>query len=313
VARRAILDAEYDNAISRAELRAEVLNVTAETKTSYYRVVQALRQIEVIQRALDRDAELIRASDALFEAGRVSKVDVYSAEISLSNNQARLATAGAELEIAQNGLRKVIGLPAELQVDVTDMAIPFRPLKIELDQWIERALESRPEMSVTRSQIEKADLAVRVSENATLPTLDIHGGFEPGFDWKSWNWNAGVVLGYSIGSVGAKSALGQARARRAQARQEYLRAKRDIELEVRDVEIRLREGIERLKSLIAQVENARAKGEIARGRFEMGLASNLDITDADAELVRSESMLLTALVDYASNRALLEARIGGPL
>ena len=313
VARRAILDAEYDNAISRAELRAEVLNVTAETKTSYYRVVQALRQIEVIQRALDRDAELIRASDALFEAGRVSKVDVYSAEISLSNNQARLATAGAELEIAQNGLRKVIGLPAELQVDVTDMAIPFRPLKIELDQWIERALESRPEMSVTRSQIEKADLAVRISENATLPTLDISGGFEPGFDWKSWNWNAGVVLGYSIGSGGAKSALGQARARRAQARQEYLRAKRDIELEVRGVEIRLREGIERLKSLIAQVENARAKGEIARGRFEMGLASNLDITDADAELVRSESMLLAALVDYASNRALLEARIGGSL
>jgi outer membrane protein TolC len=191
--------------------------------------------------------------------------------------------------------------------------IPFRPLKIELDRWIERALESRPEMSLTRSQIEKADLAVRISKNATLPTLDIRGGFEPGFDWKSWNWNAGVGFGYSIGSVGAKSALGQARARRAQARQEYVRAKRDIELEVRDVEIRLREGVERLKSLISQVESSRAKGEIARGRFEMGLASNFDITDADAELVRSESMLLEALVDYASNRALLEARIGGPL
>ncbi len=313
VARRRILDAEYDTAISRAELRAEVLNVTAETKSAYYRVVQALRQIEVIQQALGRDAELIRASDALFEAGRVSKVDVYSAQISRSNNQARLATAGAELEIVQNRLRKVIGLPAQLQVDTTDLMIPFRPLKIELDRWIERALESRPEMSLTRSQIEKADLAVRVSKNATLPTLDIRGGFEPGFDWKSWNWNAGVGFGYSIGSVGAKSALGQARARRAQARQEYVRAKRDIELEVRDVEIRLREGVERLKSLISQVESSRAKGEIARGRFEMGLASNFDVTDADAELVRSESMLLEALVDYASNRALLEARIGGPL
>ncbi len=267
----------------------------------------------MIQQALGRDAELIRASDALFEAGRVSKVDVYSAQISRSNNQARLATAGAELEIVQNRLRKVIGLPAQVQVDTTDLMIPFRPLKIELDRWIERALESRPEMSLTRSQIEKADLAVRVSKNATLPTLDIRGGFEPGFDWKSWNWNAGVGFGYSIGSVGAKSALGQARARRAQARQEYVRAKRDIELEVRDVEIRLREGVERLKSLISQVESSRAKGEIARGRFEMGLASNFDITDADAELVRSESMLLEALVDYASNRALLEARIGGPL
>jgi outer membrane protein TolC len=122
-----------------------------------------------------------------------------------------------------------------------------------------------------------------------------------------------VGFEYAIGNVGAKSRLGKARVQRAQARQEYVRQTRDIELEVREVEIRLRESIERLKSLILQVENARAKGEIARGRFEMGLASNLDVTDADAELVRAESMLLAALVDYASNRALMEARIGGPL
>jgi outer membrane protein TolC len=313
VARRMILDAEYDNAIRRAELLGQILNVTAETKTAYYRVIQALRQIEVIQQALARDAELVRASDALFEAGRVSKVDVYSAEISRSNNQARLATARADLEIAQNALRKVIGLPVDVQVDAMDRTIPFRPLQIELDSWIERALESRPEMVVMRNRMEKADLAVRISKNATLPSLDVRGGFQPGFDWKSWNWQAGVGFEYAIGNVGAKSRLGKARVQRAQARQEYVRQTRDIELEVREVEIRLRESIERLKSLILQVENARAKGEIARGRFEMGLASNLDVTDADAELVRAESMLLAALVDYASNRALMEARIGGPL
>jgi outer membrane protein TolC len=122
-----------------------------------------------------------------------------------------------------------------------------------------------------------------------------------------------VAFDYPIGNVGPKSRLGRYRALQSQTRREYVRQKRDIELEVRAVEIRLREGIERLKSLILQVQNARNKGEIARGRFEMGLASNLDITDADAELVRAESMLLAALVDYASNRALLEARIGGPL
>ena len=313
VARRKILDAEYDNAISRAELRAQLLDVTASTKSAYYRVVQGLRQIEVIEQALGRDAELIRASDALFEAGRVSKVDVYSAQISLSNNQARLATARADLELAQNELRKVIGLPVAVQVDVTDRTIPFEPLEIELDAWIEQALENRPEMVIARNKLEKAELAVRVGKNATLPSLEVSGGFQPGFDWESWNWNAGVGFEYAIGNVGAKSRLGRARALQAQSRHEYVRQKRDIELEVRAVEIRLREGIDRLKSLILQVENARGKGEIARGRFEMGLASNLDITDADAERVRSESMLLAALVEYASNRALMEARIGGPL
>ena len=313
VARREILDAEYDNAIRRAQLRAEILNVTAETKTAYYKVIQALRQIEVIEQALARDAQLVRASDALFEAGRVSKVDLYSAEISLSTDQARLATARADLEIVQNDLRKVVGLPVNVELEVTDRTIPFEPLKIELDSWIERALESRPEMAVMRSRLEKAELAVRVSKNSTLPTLDLRGGFQPGFDWESWNWNAGVGFEYAIGNVAAESRLGRSRARQAETRQEYRREKRSIELEVRALEIRLREAIERLKSLILQVETARSKGEIARGRFEMGLASNFDITEADAELVRSESLLLAALVEYASNRALMEASIGGPL
>ena len=38
-----------------------------------------------------------------------------------------------------------------------------------------------------------------------------------------------------------------------------------------------------------------------------------DVADADSELVRSESLLLAALEEYASNRALMEASIGGPL
>ncbi|MFP6639639.1 MAG: TolC family protein, partial [Myxococcota bacterium] len=120
VARKEILDAEYDNEISRAELNAEILSVTAETKTAYYRVIQTIRGIEVVEEALVRDAELVRASRALFEAGRVSKVEVYSAEINQAGDLARLASTKAEAEMAQNQLREVLGVPIDVGVDITD-------------------------------------------------------------------------------------------------------------------------------------------------------------------------------------------------
>ncbi len=69
----------------------------------------------------------------------------------------------------------------------------------------------------------------------------------------------------------------------------------------------------RVENLTAAVTSAREKREIARGRFEMGLANNLDITNADQELIRAETLLLEALVDYATNIALLESRVGGAL
>lgn len=313
VARQKILDAQYDNESRRAELQGRILQVTAETKAAYYAAIGAARQVEVIEQAIERDDKLIRASTALFDAGRVSKVDLFSAEISQSNDRARLATAQADLESAQNALRKVIGLPIDVQIEITEATIPFRPIRIELDAWIVRALDTRPELTRLQAQLEKVELAVKVAKNSTLPTLDVSGGFSPGFDWKSYNYNAGLSMEYQIGNVGAESKLSQARLERDKIRHEIGRARRDIDLEVREIEIRLRENVLRLRNLTTSVASARQKGEIARGRFEMGLANNLDITNADEELIRSESLLLQALVDYATNIAQLEARIGGDL
>jgi len=313
VARREILFAGYDDEINRAELNKQVLSVTAETKAAYYNVVRARRQVEVIEKALKRDDELVSASRALFDAGRVSKVDVFSAEIRQSNDLSRLASSEADQEQAQNELRQVLGLPIEVEVEVTDLTIPFQPIQITLDDWIRRAIENRPEMIRLRKQLEKADLAIKLRKNARLPSLDVMGGYRPGFDWKSYDWQAGIEFDYPIGNVAARSRLKQSEIERARVHTEYIRQKRAIDVEVRESEIKLRESIARLRNLTGQVENSRSKGEIARGRFEMGLADNRDLREADEELVRSETQLLEALVDYITNIAILEARIAGPL
>jgi outer membrane protein TolC len=313
VARREILFAGFDDEINRAELNKQVLSVTAETKAAYYDVVRAKRQIEVIEKALGRDAELIRASRALFDAGRVSKVDVYSAEIRESNDKSRLAGAQADYEQVQNKLREVLGLPIEVDIDITDLTIPFDPVKVTLDEWIRRATQDRPEMIRLRKQLEKADLAIKLRRNDRLPSLDVSGGYRPGFDWKSYDWQAGVQFDYPIGNVAARSRLKSTELERVRIHTEYVRQKRAIDVEVRESEIKLRESLTRLRYLTGQVANSRSKGEIARGRFEMGLADNRDLREADEELVRSESQLLGALVDYITNIAVLEARIAGPL
>jgi outer membrane protein TolC len=64
VARRAIRDAELDLEIERARLAAQVLDVRAQAHASYYNAILHERLIEVIETALARDADLLRASQA---------------------------------------------------------------------------------------------------------------------------------------------------------------------------------------------------------------------------------------------------------
>lgn len=315
VARRMIEDAEYDLEIQQALLAADVLDVTAQTKIAYYNAVLSERLIDIVTAAIRRDEALVNASKALFDAGRVTKRDVVSAEIQLSKDRIELASREAEQEVAQNLLRDVLGTPISVALKVTDRNIPFRPIELRLDDWIQSAFGNRPELLAIRKQVEKAELETRIRKNDLLPVVDVLGSYNG--DYRSSNsgsgWRVGGVIEIPLGNVAARRRLTSAKAQQARVEREYTQSQRTIELEVREIEIRLRESIGRLRGLIRGVEQAREKREIAQVRFELGRADNLDITDAEGDLVSAESDLLRAVVDYASNIALLEARIASPI
>lgn len=315
VARRLISDAESDLEIQRMRLNSEVLLVTAETKGAYYSTILAERLIEVVDAAVGRDEQLLKASEALFQAGRTNRRDVYSAEIQLANDRAELATRQAEREVSQNQLRNVLGLPIGTEVEITDDQVPFRPIDVRLEQWIATALELRPELHEIEKRLEKAELERRVRRNDIWPQFDVFGAYRHDLRQQndSHNWDAGFLFDVPIANVAARRRVSRADLQYQRIERELVDRKRGVELEVRENEIRLRESLRRLEARIREVQQARAKRQIAQVRFQLGHANNFDITDADQELVAAETDLLKAVVDYATNLAFLEARVAGPL
>lgn len=322
VATRPIRDAQFDLRIEEARLRADVLRVTANTKSAYYNMLLAEKVIEVIKEAIQRDKTLIEASQALFEAGLVTKRDVFSAEIILAQDSARLANAEASLESAKNALLDVLGLPFATPVVLLETEIKFQPVRLAVARWIATALERRPELVEIEEALEKSLLQIRVGKNDVLPRVDFVASYErfqgdstfgEAFDFQGEAWSAGVTVSVPIGNVAAKSALARARIEHTRLQKQLEQTKRQIELEVRAAVIKLRRSLERMTVLTAGVEQARGKLEFAKARFALGLATNLDITDAQEALLNAETDLLSAIVDYNVGLAELEARIAAPI
>ena len=313
VATAGIEDAKFDRSAADARLNAQILQITAQTKSAYYDTILAQRLIEIIDNAIVRDHELIGYSRALFDAGEVSQRDVISAEINLTTDTAQRTTRLAEREVAQNALRDVLGLPIDQQVDIVDKTIPFRPVEIKLDQWIKSAYENRPEFLEIQSELGRASLRIKLARNFILPKFDAFGSYQQDVNFESNRWSVGAQFEIPFGNVAARSRLTSAKVEHDRLERFYVQQQRTIEIEVRQLEIRLRENVLRLGDLATGVEQARAKREIAQGRFKHGLANNFDITDADRDLVAAESQLLRAVVDYASSLAFLEASIGAPI
>lgn len=313
VARRQIRDAELDLEIERARLNSQLLEVRAQAHASYYDAILAERLIEVIESALTRDAELLRASQALFEAGSVNKRDLYSAEIRLASDRAELSRRRAARDVARQHLRDVIGLPPSDAIEPSEREIPFRPVPLNLSEWIAGALERRPELLELRQRVAKSELELRVRGNDLLPQLDLFGRYGRTQDLANRDWLAGLLLEVPIGNRAARSRLSQAELLHARLEREQRKLERRIEDEVRESEIQLRSSAERLGALAAALENARGKRKVAEARFEMGEANNFDVTDADEDLIRAETELLSTVAEYATQLARLEARVGTPL
>ena len=224
VSRREILDSGYDHEILKARLHAEILNVTAATKIAYYNTILTESLIGVTASALLRDKELIDASRALFDAGRVNKRDVFSAEIKLAEDRARLAKDEANSESAQNALRDILGMPIDLVVGVTETRVRFEPVTIEIGEWIRSAINNRPELLQIRTELEKQDLDIKVRRNSVLPNLDFVGSYRRSqegsnlgraLELDAHSWTAGLKFEIPFGNVAARSQLAAARTSRA--------------------------------------------------------------------------------------------------
>lgn len=322
VARREIYDSEYNLSIAEADLRAQILGVTAQVKEAYYNTILAQRLIEVSEQALTRDRELLEASRALFEAGRATRRDVLSAEIRISDGEASLAQNRGAFSASQLVLRNVLGTPIDQPVQPADSTLPFQPVRIQVGPWVAQALEQRPEILRLLARLDQSALAVRVASNDVLPALDFLGAYgRAGFsdssrstwDMDSEAWAVGLHFEIPFGNVAARERLRAARLLNERVERELSDLMRQIEIEVRIEAINLRENFGDLSAQTAKVEQARAKLETASTRFRLGLADNFDVTDAQEDLVSAETELLTAIVDYMNSLARLEARIAGPL
>jgi len=84
-------------------------------------------------------------------------------------------------------------------------------------------------------------------------------------------------------------------------------------LNVRDAVRNLQRSQDRISILKKNIEGAQAKVEFARVNFQLGRASNLDITDAQKDLLDAETDFVNELVFYRQGLARLDQLTGGSM
>lgn len=261
------------------------------------------------QRHLDQVA-------AFVELGERPPYDLAQAKTNVGAARSQLAAAQGEYRVARASLVQAMGLPASADFDVADQGLPaIEGEGAPAEELLPEALGTRHDVAAIDQRIRSSEYFVRSNEAGWLPTLGVTGGIDALgpvlHEMDGPAWKAGVTLTWQLFQGGATLAA----VRQAEAALHGLLADRDALAQ--QVRFELEQSLASIQSALAArdaaeetLSSAREQLRLAEGRYETGLGSLLELSDAELALQQAEGARVQAEYDLSSARALLLRRLG---
>lgn len=287
--------------------------IITRTKTAYYQVLRALRLKEVADETVGSAEEHLRIARASFDAGTVARFDVLRSEVELADSRQSQLAADNGVELANaafnNVLGRDMGTPVSLQpVEVGEMKVP------DSDASLQTALRERPEILATERAVWIAKENVKLQQAGREPAVNLSASYHrqttTGFS-SDYQWSAALALSVPVFDRGlAKARVREAREQVAEDASLLEEIKQNIALEVRRSVLNVREAKQRIETAAKAVEAAEESMRIADLRYQEGVGTQLEVTDARLALNRARTNHTHALYDYLSSYASWEQAVG---
>ncbi len=295
----------------------------ATVKTQFYQIVVNRELVKVNQQSVELLSAQLKDQQNRFEAGTVPRFNVLQAEVAYYNQLPQLITAENNLRISKLTLAKTLGLyfqPMRGEEPPLDVVgeMPYNPRSINLASAIEMGKERRPFLKQARANVLNQLQQVRAAAGQWLPTITTTGGGEwvsspTNSSWhdisKGWIaqvqgslpiWDSGSIAGQVI----------QQRALLSETKITYDDDVRQVELEIQQAYSNLEQNQELVKSQEKNVEEAEEALRLAKARLDAGAGVQLDVLNAQTQLLTAQSTRLQALFGYNSSLAEFDRATG---
>jgi outer membrane protein TolC len=296
------------NDIARAELNATRDQARQTENDVALKVHQIYYQLLIAQlRGSATQAKIKAAAD--LQAERVQQVKYGSVlqedliESRAQHLQAKQELLSTELQISDLtlALNDALGLPLSTQLTL-DPNVPPVQAACKLQECIQVALDSHPEVLEAMQEVDKASAGVRLAKAEYVPDITAFArhSYQNNVPFLARNFGSfGVHFGYDLFDGGKKrSTLRERDAQLAQARENLARVKDEVELRVQTAYNKLertRQMVQVSEELVALREESR---RVSAQQLERGVALKSQADSAAAQELDARTSLLQSQLDY---------------
>lgn len=302
---------------TRYAFKTSADEVVLAVKETYYEYLRASALVKVREDTVKDRELLVRQAKGFYEVGTRPKIDVARAESNLYNARADLIAAQNGVKVAWATLKNAMGVKDFPEQPLAE-ELSITRIPITLPQAKEAAFASRPELKGFEAQRKAQDQKIATARRGHLPDILFSADYgrrntSRGGDTFPLQvvWQVQVSLNFPIFSgfsttYKVEEALRNYHSVRAQEEEKQ----QQVDLEVESSYLRLTEAEERIKATEAAVRAAKENLDLANGRYQVGVGSIIEITEAQTLHTDAQTNHIRSLYDYKIAEAQLIKAMG---
>ena len=295
------------------DLLAAQNTVSFNVRTAFFTLSENIALLQVAEENVRQNEVHLDQSKTLFEVGKRIRYDITTAEVNLGNAKLALINAQNAVTTSRATLNRALGLAEEPGYQLGES--PQAEFDANLNALMQTARNQKPELRSLQAQVLATSANVDAAIANLYPSFNLTGGLTGGGSHFPlvWNWSAAAQSAATLFDGGIKSgqimeAVAQLRAARARQADE----EQQIYLALSQAVASLDGAKQRLQLTELIVRQAAQSLDLVNERFRLGLATTVDVTDAQASVATAKSQQVQAHFDVLNNIAAIKHTIGEP-
>jgi outer membrane protein len=315
-------------------VQSTVDTTVANTRNAYWDLVFSIQAVSAAQDSLDISNKLIQDNQARVEIGTLAPIDIKSAQAEAANNRLTLVQAEATVRTAELALKRLIVSGTDDPLWTASINPTDRPAAtaepINVDAAVARALRERTDLQQSINNLKISDINLKNQVEATRPQLDVAvnyglsgvGGTQfirdqslggaitgripsnyldaltnlGGFNLPAWNVT--LNFAYPLGQSAAEANVARSKLSVEQSQANLKALQLQIATDVQNAGLQVQSALESVQAATTARELAQEKLNASQSKFEVGMAINYEVVQAQRDFLDAQNNELRAQLNY---------------
>ncbi len=169
--------AEYELLASREALNVAAISLSAEVAIVWYRSVEQLMQLDMLEQQLDSNAKHLDAVTVRFKAGQATAADLLQQRQTLEETKGEIILARSRLQLLKHQLALLMGKQTDITIDPKKNLLPSLP-PLPATGIPGELLKQRPDIRQAHYRLQAADRRVAVAISERFPRISVSASLD---------------------------------------------------------------------------------------------------------------------------------------